>query len=296
MPQPWSGKMAEEFVQEIELEPDVTIRRAASPEDYRECQAAQRAAWGVKEDSYLVPIATMVGANLHGGIVLGAFLPDGRAVGMSFGFLGIVGERVALYSQLTGVIPEYQSKGVGYALKMVQKYIALAEGVERIAWAFDPLQAGNAHFNLERLGARIRRYVDNMYGPRTDEINAGAPTDRVIAEWEIGASAPARKPISAPVAAHLPRVLESSRRPDGLRVPGAFRPEPHAPMVLLEIPRRIGELRRDHPELAERWRGAVREALLASFQAGYEASGFFRETNGADRHDYYILDRRKPGS
>ena len=35
-----------------------------------------------------IPIATMVGANLHGGLVLGAFRPDGEAVAMSFAFLG----------------------------------------------------------------------------------------------------------------------------------------------------------------------------------------------------------------
>ncbi|QEH33800.1 hypothetical protein OJF2_23290 [Aquisphaera giovannonii] len=286
---------AEEIVQQIELEPDVTIRRAASPADYRECQEAQRAAWGVKDNGYLVPIATMVGANLHGGIVLGAFLPDGRAVGMSFGFLGVVGDRVALYSQLTGVVPQYQSRGVGYALKMVQKYIALAEGVELIAWAFDPLQAGNAHFNLERLGARVCRYIDDMYGPRTDALNAGAPTDRVIAEWEIGPKAAPRRPVPVGVAAHLPRLIEVSRRRDGLRVPASYRPAPHAPTVLLELPRRIAELRRDQPDLAEGWRRAVREAFLASLEAGYEAVGLFRETDGAERHDYYVLDRRKPG-
>ena len=54
-----------------------------------------------------------------------------------------------------------------------------------IAWAFDPLQAGNAHFNLARLGATAGRYIDNMYGERTDALNAGVPTDRLIAEWDV---------------------------------------------------------------------------------------------------------------
>ena len=53
----------------------VVIRRAAVPADYRACQDAQRRAWGIVEDGYLVPIATLVGANLHGGLVLGAFRP-----------------------------------------------------------------------------------------------------------------------------------------------------------------------------------------------------------------------------
>ena len=152
--------------------------------DYRACQDAQRRAWGISEDGYLVPVATMVGANLHGGLVLGAFLPGGEAVAMSFAFLGRIEGRLCLYSQLTGVVPGYQSRGLGYQIKLLQRDFARAEGIERIAWAFDPLQAGNAHFNLARLGASAGRYVENMYGERTDALNAGVPTDRLIAEWD----------------------------------------------------------------------------------------------------------------
>ena len=55
---------------------DVTIRRAETVADYLACREAQRLAWGIEDDGYLVPIATMVGAQHHGGLVLGAFLPD----------------------------------------------------------------------------------------------------------------------------------------------------------------------------------------------------------------------------
>src|SRR5208282_1496439 len=113
----------------------------------------------------------------------GAFLANGTAVAMSFGFLGRLEERLCLYSQLTGVVPGYQSRGLGYRLKIVQRDLAHAAGIDLIAWAFDPLQAGNAHFNLTRLGAQAVRYVENMYGERTDQLNAGVPTDRLIAEW-----------------------------------------------------------------------------------------------------------------
>ena len=61
----------------------------------------------------------MVGANLHGGLVLGAFLPDGEAVAMSFAFLGRIEGRLCLYSQLTGVVPGYQSQGLGYQIKLL---------------------------------------------------------------------------------------------------------------------------------------------------------------------------------
>src|SRR5437763_16994915 len=90
---------------------EITIRPAETVADYRACQDAQRRAWGIAEDGYLIPVATLVGANLHGGLVLGAFLTTGEAVAMSFAFLGRIEGRLCLYSQLTGVVPGYQSRG-----------------------------------------------------------------------------------------------------------------------------------------------------------------------------------------
>src|SRR5436305_10534267 len=95
---------------------EITIRRAESVADYRACQEAQRQAWGIADDSYVVPVATMVGAQLHGGLVLGAFLPGGDAAGMSFAFLGRVEGRLCLYSQLTGGGPGHQARGTGLRL------------------------------------------------------------------------------------------------------------------------------------------------------------------------------------
>ena len=105
----------------IKVDDQITIRRAETIADYRACQDAQRQAWGISDEGYLVPIATMVGANLHGGLVLGAFLPGGEAVAMSFAFLGRVEDRLCLYSQLTGVVPAYQSRGLGYEIKRLQR-------------------------------------------------------------------------------------------------------------------------------------------------------------------------------
>src|SRR3954465_15770606 len=122
------------------MTPAIDVRRAATPAEYRACQDAQRRAWGITEDHAVGPVATLVGAQLHGGLVLGAFLPDGSAVGLSFAFLGRIGGRLGLYSQLTGVVPGQQGRGIGGRLKQAQWQIARDEGLELIAWAFDPLQ------------------------------------------------------------------------------------------------------------------------------------------------------------
>jgi predicted GNAT superfamily acetyltransferase len=277
------------------LDDQITIRRAESVSDYRACQDAQRRAWGIQEEGYVVPIATMVGANLHGGLVLGAFHAGGHAVAMSFGFLGKVEDRLCLYSQLTGVVPEYQSRGLGYKLKMAQADFAHENGLTLIAWAFDPLQAGNARFNLDKLGARVRRYVDNMYGERTDALNAGVPTDRVIAEWEVSAETKPSTKTCTETATRLPRLIRFEQGAIGTPQPSTIVSVPDAPQVLLELPAQISTLRRDHPEIAESWRLAVKQAFQSAISAGYEAIGFVREDASGKPRCHYLLERRQAG-
>jgi predicted GNAT superfamily acetyltransferase len=268
---------------------DITIRKAESPSDYRAVQVAQRRAWGILDDNYIVPIATMVGAQWHGGLVLGAFLPDGQAVGVSFGFLGRIGGRLGLYSQLTGVVPTHQSAGIGYRLKIAQREWARAEGLACIAWAFDPLQAGNARFNLDRLGAKAVSYVVDMYGPRTDALNAGVATDRLLAEWETD-GAP-HVPIDPSDALRLPRLVEASGGPGAILSDSAA----NAPAALLEIPGEISRLRKETPELALRWQETVRRGFLEAFAGGHKAVGLLRVESQAGWRNFYVL-KREPRS
>jgi predicted GNAT superfamily acetyltransferase len=276
----------------LNVDDQITVRRAAAIADYLACQDAQKKAWGISDDGYLVPIATMVGANLHGGLVLGAFLPNGEAVAMSFAFLGRVEDRLCLYSQLTGVIPGYQSRGLGHAIKRLQRTIAHAEGIKRIAWAFDPLQAGNAHFNLARLRASAGRYVENMYGPRTDALNAGVPTDRLIVEWDTGGdeTGAVPPPHDDMIQRHLIVVEQGSAAlPDA---PARLDDRAlEAPRVLLEIPQDIIALRRGQPAVAERWRAAVGQAFQTAFANGFRAVDFVREDSGGRRSSFYVLER-----
>ncbi len=267
----------------------ITIRRAQSVGDYRACQDAQRRAWGISDEGYLVPVATMVGANLHGGLVLGAFRDSGEAVAMSFAFLGRVEGRLCLYSQLTGVVPEYQSRGLGFEIKRVQQTIARDEGIERIAWAFDPLQAGNAHFNLARLGATAGSFIANMYGIRTDKLNAGVATDRLIVEWETSGAPPR----DIPAAEGLPRLIRIEHHlTDELSItPELDDLSLRAPAALLQIPSDIARLRRDDPAIAERWRVAVSKAFQTAFAAGFRAVSFLREDREGQRRSYYVVQR-----
>ncbi len=264
-------------------EETITIRRAETIADYVACQQAQRRAWGITDDSYIVPLATMVGAQLHGGLVLGAFTDSGEALGLSFGFLGKVEGRPCLYSQLTGVVPGQQGKGLGGRLKAAQREFAREQGLDCLAWAFDPLQAGNAHFNLDRLGATASKYVEDMYGRRSDALNANASTDRLIAEW---ATVPEDRPAAPSDLDRLPRWIEVQERPEA--VPGRIA---DAEAALLEIPASIAALRQGQPELAEAWALAVRTAFTAAFAAGFRAEGFVRDGSDDQTRHYYLLRR-----
>jgi predicted GNAT superfamily acetyltransferase len=260
------------------MEPsDLTIRRAETPADYRALQEAQRLAWGLADESYVVPIATMVGAQHHGGLVLGAFDAQGAAAGLSFAFLGRSGDRWCLYSQLTGVVPGRQGQGIGARMKAVQRDHAREIGVSHVAWAFDPLQAGNAAFNLRRLGASAGRYLEDMYGPRTDALNAGVPTDRLIAEWPV--DPPPALGISDADLLALPRVLEGPDEPVIADVDAAD--------FLVEIPADVAALRSSDPARAERWRSGMAWVLVEAFADGYRAEDVVRDGSRA----FYVVRR-----
>jgi predicted GNAT superfamily acetyltransferase len=271
------------------MSPEITIRPASSPDDYRACQNAQRVAWGLTEENYVVPVATMVGAQLHGGLVLGAFLEDGTAVGVSFAFLGKVGGRLCLYSQLTGIAPGYQDRGLGTQLKLAQRDFALNQGIQVIAWAFDPLQSGNARFNLDKLGATVSHYIVDMYGPRTDSLSAGTPTDRLIAEWET--SPKPRSGVPEDEIESIRPLIEARTRPDGLREVLSVRPPAGEPRLRLEVPSNLNALRSADPPLTALWRDAVRQAFLLAFADGYKATGFARSTHPEGVRCDYLLEK-----
>jgi predicted GNAT superfamily acetyltransferase len=265
---------------------DITIRRARTIADFLACQEVQRQSWGIADDSYIVPVATMVGAQHHGGLVLGAFLPGGKAVGMSFAFLGKIDVRLCLYSQLTGIVPGHQGRGLGFLLKSAQREAARRENIPCVAWAFDPLQAGNARFNLDKLGAVAIHYHENMYGPRSDALNRNTPTDRLIAIWE---TEPAPTPRRTFAENDATRIIYVSQDPDGHLIPaGTSLPTPAAPL-LLEIPDDINRLRRERPALAERWGKVIRKAFQEAFGRGYRAVGFLRDEASGTRRCAYVL-------
>ncbi|MCX6603629.1 MAG: acetyltransferase [Acidobacteria bacterium] len=144
----------------------------------------QKEIWGFA-DIDLLPLRLFVVATKIGGQVLGAFDGD-HMVGFLISIPGIKPDgRAFLHSQMMGVVAEYRNAGAGRMMELKQRELALALGVNLIEWTFDPLELKNAFFNIERLGAVVKRYVLNQYGTTSSQLHAGLPTDRCIAEWHL---------------------------------------------------------------------------------------------------------------
>jgi predicted GNAT superfamily acetyltransferase len=172
----------------------IATRALTDREDLKAVVRLQRQIWGF-EDVDLIPLRLFVVASKIGGQVFGAF--DGtHLIGFCMAIPGLkFGGKTYLHSHMLGVLPEYRNAGVGRALKLAQRDDALGRGINLIEWTFDPLEIKNAFFNIERLGAIVRRYVPNQYGTTSSPLHGGLPTDRCIAEWWI--SSPRVKAILA---------------------------------------------------------------------------------------------------
>jgi predicted GNAT superfamily acetyltransferase len=268
----------------------VTIRDLRGAHELRAAQDLQRQAWGITEDGYVLPVATMAAAQRFGGLVLGAFDTAGaqeRLVGFAFAFLGRVRDCLVLYSQLTGVHPAQQGSGVGRQLKYAQRQRARDMGLELVVWAFDPLQASNAAFNMAVLGATSRIYEVDMYGARSDTLNAGMATDRLLAEWRTaGELVPHREAWADSV-----ELLETrSAAASGLRsVVARHAPPEHARHLTVEVPPNIQQLKARGPrQAADEWQLALRHAFLDAFAQGFVVVGFSRADAERPR---YLLER-----
>jgi predicted GNAT superfamily acetyltransferase len=79
----------------------------------------------------------------------------------------------------------YRNRGLGTQLKLEQRREALSRGIRYMEWTFDPLEIKNAFLNIHRLGAIVRSYRADFYGVSSSRLQAGLPTDRLVAEWQL---------------------------------------------------------------------------------------------------------------
>lgn len=160
------------------------IRTLAEHSEFRDAVQLQKTIWGF-EDIDLLPARLFVVSTKIGGQVFGAF-DRTKMVAFLLAIPGVKpGGKSYMHSHMLGVLKDYRNHGLGRRLKLAQREDALHTGCDLIEWTFDPLELKNAFFNVERLGAIVRRFVYNQYGTTSSALHGGLPTDRCIAEWHI---------------------------------------------------------------------------------------------------------------
>jgi predicted GNAT superfamily acetyltransferase len=165
----------------------IAIRVIQALEDFFDTVTVQKEVWGFSETD-IVPPRLMTVATHIGGLVLGVFQGE-HMVGFSLALPGVKkGGKAYWHSHMTGILPSFQNQGIGRQLKLKQRDEARRAGIELIEWTFDPLEIRNSHFNIERLGVIVRRFVPNQYGITSSRLHGGLPTDRLVAEWHVNSA------------------------------------------------------------------------------------------------------------
>ncbi len=233
---------------------DIEVRVLSEHEEFRETLNVQAGVWRFSEVDQVPPRILSVSKYI-GGLVLGAY-KDARMIGFSLSFPGMKrGGMSYWHSHMTGVLDGYQNRGIGYKIKLKQREEAIRYGVDLVEWLFDPLQIRNAHFNIEKLGGVVRRFLPNQYGITSSPLHGGLPTDRLVAEWNVTSTRVATAIAGSEIA---DRRIEQT----------------------IQIPIAIDDWRSNDPEKARSIQTRVREEFQKHFGEGLAVIGYERNEQG----------------
>ncbi len=238
-------------------------------------------------DRNAVPSNIIHAMIIAGGVAIGAYDRE-HLIGMSMSLPYFRGEVVALWSHMTGVHPAYQSHQIGFTLKQMQRVWALEHGYKQIRWTFDPLQRGNANFNMAILGATANVYHIDLYGNLLGNLNAGLPTDRVEVMWQL------EDPRVARLSQGKVRAQVTDKFPQDKFVLRVEDEDIHVQFIdeidsfewyFMEIPLDIGLLKDKNVKLAREWQSQIRKVLQHMFTKNCGLVDFMIE----DDRCFYVL-------
>jgi predicted GNAT superfamily acetyltransferase len=254
----------------------LTIRDIDRLSEMHDVEKLQKEIWGVA-DIEIFPALALVAMKEVGAVLIGAFDRD-QMVGFVFGFPGLSNGRVVIHSDMLGVKPSYRAFGLGRKLKLAQRDRALALGIERITWTFDPLQSVNAHLNFARLAVIADRYEIDFYGETSSFLHR-IGTDRLWVTWLLNSprvieriAEGSHASVAQPFLANLPALVHVGP----VQEPQSNDCAPGDERTLIEI---IDDatLLRSNEQLALRWREATREAFGKAIDSGYVVEEFWRQ-------------------
>lgn len=275
--------------------PGIIIRDIELVSEMRDVEALQKEVWGC-EDRDIVPLTLLAATREIGAILVGAF--DGSLlIGFAYSFVGREEERMVHHSHMLAVSPTYRNVNLGYKLKLAQRDRALAQGITRMTWTFDPLQSLNAHFNFAKLGVVADAYKINFYGEATSSFLHQIGTDRLWVTWQLDSSRVQErlqtKDQSRTLNLDLDRVA-CLLQVGPNNVPQRSQSSEVASQkdVSIEIPADINALQREKPELAVKWREATRWAFSEALSSGYQIEDFCGASRNGQPVGVYLLSAR----
>ena len=240
--------------------------------------------WGPPAEPPMSP--DLLTAMAHSGTYIAGAFDGDRMIGGLVGWLGARSpDELLMHSHILGVLPGDQARGLGFDMKQHQRRWCLERGVRVMEWTTDPLVRRNAYFNLAKLGAEAPDYLVNFYGEMRDGINAGEESDRLLIRWELDSEK--AKEAAAGNAVELD--AEKLRRwadDAGLSVGADGEPVVSAKssrVLICQVPEDIVAIRASNPELARRWRMALRDTLGGAMTRGYRIKG-------ATKSGWYVLE------
>ena len=238
---------------------EIVIRECTSVEEFQQCIDLERTVWN-DADIGIMPIRLYMISKASSAPTFGAFEASGKLVGFVHTMIALIDKHVVYHSHLAAVLEGWRHQAIGYKMKLAQRDHAIRAGVPLIIWTFDPLQSRNAHFNINKLGAVIRRYADNYYGEGLSTVfDSAVPSDRIFAEWWV----------SSP---HVESALAGNR--PGMPGMPSMKDELHS----VAIPDDIEKVRAQSVEEHQRWRVRVREDFQSKLASGLIVRGFERES------------------
>lgn len=267
--------------------PPIEIRSPETIDELKAIEELQLEVWGCSEREVLSSL-TLIPLLDIGGVLIGAFA-EGKLIGFVVGFPGLESGEPILHSDMLAVKSEYRSTGLGYKLKLAQREAALANGIKRITWTFDPLQSANAHFNFGKLGVVADSYKINYYG-ETSSLLHRTGTDRLWVTWWLQSERVNQRLAGGTI---LPPALSHSSvllKLDSAGEPVAEAPDLKQSVITIEIPHSVNSIVAMDPSRANRWREATRRAFTMALAANFMVADFVRGARD-DEAGTYVLTR-----
>ncbi|MDM8520239.1 hypothetical protein QUF64_09335 [Anaerolineales bacterium HSG6] len=256
----------------------------------------QQSIWGC-DDTDVIPGHILITIAKESGMICLVYDELDEVIGFIIAFLALHHNKqhlshdkqlLKLASHQVGVISDKQNKQLGYQIKLAQRDMALARGIELITWTFDPLQGRNARLNLHKLGAVSQTYYRNIYGNMNDGFNGDLDTDRFLVEWWLDSDHVKHRldqptdqfPSSYTV---VNPITESTS--DGFLLPSPQTVPFTDQTCFIELPADMNML--TAMPIARQWQQQIAYLFETAFETGYTVTDLLRHSD----RNYFVLEK-----